>query len=109
MDPNMPELPHPIQLMLFRIAQEVLGNLRRHSRASKARIRLEFTASVVRLTIADNGVGFTVPSSLSEIASSGHLGVLGMQERAQLLGGSLTLTSALDKGTTVVAEVPCKL
>ena len=105
-DNDIPELPHVYQLALFRIAQEALANVRKHSKASRTRMRLEIVPSAIRLTVVDNGVGFVVPSSLSEMAGRGHLGLLGMQERARLLGGSLNLSSALGEGTTVVAEVP---
>jgi PAS domain S-box-containing protein len=105
-DNDIPELLYIYQLTLFRIAQEALANVRKHSRASRARITLEIIPSAVRLTVTDNGLGFPLPSSLGEMAGRSHFGLLGMQERARLLGGTLTIRSVLGQGTTIVAEVP---
>jgi signal transduction histidine kinase len=93
------------QLLLFRIAQEALSNVRRHSNASEVRILLEFCTDKAKITIEDNGHGFGLPDRLSELARSGKLGILGMSERARLAGGSIKVTSAPGKGTKVVAEV----
>ncbi|GAH56910.1 unnamed protein product, partial [marine sediment metagenome] len=54
----------------------------------------------------DNGKGFELPERIGDLASSGKLGLAGMQERAQLIGGTLRLQSELGKGTTVTVEVP---
>lgn len=94
------------ELLSFRIAQEGLRNVLRHSHASTASIRLEFADSRMRMTIEDDGVGFAVPEKLSYLAGNGKLGLVGMQERARLLGGSVTVRSAPGAGTTVVAELP---
>ncbi len=100
------DLPHEIQLTLFRIAQEALGNIKRHADASIAIIRLESDAKKVKLSIIDDGRGFQVPSPLSEISSTGKLGLIGMQERAQLLGGTMQIESAAGKGTAINVEIP---
>ncbi|MBA7691444.1 Signal transduction histidine-protein kinase/phosphatase DegS [subsurface metagenome] len=93
------------ELALFRIAQEALRNVRRHSRATQAAIRLKFTRSKVKLTVSDDGRGFELPGMLSDFAAEGKLGLIGMQERARLLGGKLLVRSGLGRGTTVVVEV----
>jgi len=100
------DLPEEIQLLLFRIAQEALANIRRHSRASKASAELEFEPEKIVLTIRDNGVGFPLPEEFTDLANQGKLGLVGMQERARLLGGSLRVQTAPGKGTEVVVEVP---
>ena len=56
--------------------------------------------------ITDDGVGFEVPQSLGDLVHIGKLGLAGMQERVQLLGGSLKLKAELNKGTTIMANVP---
>lgn len=99
-------LPAEVQLLLFRIAQEAISNIRKHSQASKATITLDFKDSKVRLTVSDNGRGFDVSGRVEALASSGKLGILGMYERAHLLGGMLKIQSQSGKGTKVIAEVP---
>ncbi|MBA7688803.1 hypothetical protein ES703_97292 [subsurface metagenome] len=93
------------ELALFRITQEALRNVRRHSRATKVVIRLKFTRGKVRLIVHDNGTGFEVPDMLSDFATEGKLGLIGMQERTRLLNGKLLVRSWVARGTTVVVEV----
>lgn len=94
------------QLLLFRIAQEALSNVRRHSSASMVDVTLEFSRDKTCIIIQDNGKGFKLPERLGDLAKTNKLGLLGMQERARLLGGSVTIWSAPDKGTKVTAELP---
>jgi len=100
------DLPHETQLLLFRIAQEAVGNIRRHAQASKVMVRLEPGAGKIRMIITDNGKGFEVPVRISDLGDIGKLGLIGMQERAQLLGGTLRIQSELGNGTTVIVEIP---
>ena len=93
------------ELVLFRIVQEALRNTGKHAQASKAEVEVEFNENKVTITISDNGVGFQPPESLGELSRLGKLGLAGMQERVQLLGGSLKLKSEPAKGTTVIVEV----
>jgi len=74
------------ELILFRIAQEALSNVRRHSKASRAKIRVEFHPDSLRVVIEDSGQGFNAPERIGDLVSSGKLGLLGMHERARLLG-----------------------
>ncbi len=94
------------ELILFRIAQEGLRNVCRHSEASRSWIILEFSDDKVVLTIRDNGKGFKLPDRVEDLAAVGKLGLAGMQERARLVGGKLTIESELGKGTTLSAEIP---
>lgn len=98
------DLPHEVQLTLFRVAQEALSNIKRHSGATQAGIRLACTGNSITMTISDNGKGFNVPAVLSDFSSTGKLGLAGMQERIKLLGGSLNVHSTPGRGTTIVAE-----
>jgi len=99
-------LPEEVELVLFRISQEALRNVWRHSQATSAEVTVEFNEDKTRLTVSDNGKGFDPPSSVGDLARDGKLGLAGMEERAQLLGGSMTLKSEPGKGTTVTTEVP---
>jgi len=95
-----------VELVLFRIAQEALRNVWRHSGASRAWVTVEFGDDKTTLSVTDNGKGFEVPRSMADLASVGKLGLAGMEERARLVGGKLTLESEPGKSTTVTVEVP---
>ena len=99
-------LPPDVELMLFRIAQEALRNVWRHSQATEAAVTAEFYDKRVVVTIKDNGKGFSVPGTVGDLARDGKLGLTGMHERARLVGGSVTFHSEPGKGTTIVMEVP---
>jgi PAS domain S-box-containing protein len=105
----IPLLPPETQLVLFRIVQEALNNVQRHSGASQASITVECQETECRVTISDNGKGFKLPRQLSEFAGQGKLGLTGMAERVQLIGGELEVSSQEGKGTTIVVKVPTKL
>ena len=94
------------ELLLFRIAQEGLRNVWRHSQASTASVAVEFGQNKLRIVVQDNGKGFQLPMRLGDLAAAGQLGLAGMHERAQLIGGTMTVESALGKGTTITATVP---
>jgi signal transduction histidine kinase len=94
------------ELVLFRIVQEALNNVRRHSQASRVVTTVEFGEGGVRITVDDNGQGFELPGRTGDLATAGKLGLIGMHERADLLDGTLTVRSELGKGTTVTVEVP---
>jgi PAS domain S-box-containing protein len=102
------DLSSEVQLLLFRIAQEALNNIRRHTDATMALVTVEFGADETLLSISDNGKGFELPERMSDMAGSGKLGLAGMQERAQLLGGRLSINSQSDRGTTVTVRLPIK-
>lgn len=93
------------ELSLFRIAQEALNNIKRHSQATRVELSLTFPESKVRLRIADNGTGFSVPTQY-KLAREGKFGLIGMTERARLVGGSVRLESAAGKGTVIITEMP---
>ncbi len=96
-------LPPPMEAELFRIAQEALANVRRHAGATEVEIALHTAPRRVRLSIRDDGHGFA-PGAVP----GGRLGIVGMRERAQLLGGWLRVRSAPRRGTTVTASVPLR-
>ena len=94
------------ELALFRVAQEALNNVRKHSGASAVELTVDFRGGGLTVTIADNGAGFELPGSTSDLAECGKLGIIGMQERTRLLGGTLSVHSEPGGGTTVVVSVP---
>ena len=99
-------MPPEAELMLFRIAQEALRNMWRHSQATEAELIVEFDVGRIRITVKDNGKGFDLPKSVGDLTRSGKLGLAGMQERVQLLGGNITLESKPGKGTSIIVEAP---
>jgi PAS domain S-box-containing protein len=98
-----------VELLLFRIVQEALNNTRRHAQASEAQVVVEFAEDRTKVTITDNGRGFELPGRLDDFTRSGKLGLAGMQERAQLLCGTLEVKSTPGKGTTVMVEMPSQI
>lgn len=94
------------ELILFRIVQEALRNVWKHSGATQAHIAVEFTARAATISVKDNGQGFKLPERVEDLAPAGKLGLVGMQERAQLIGARLSVESQPGKGTTVKIEMP---
>ncbi len=94
------------ELALYRIAQEALRNVERHSEASRATVTLHYQPQRIELSISDDGVGFVVPPAPDHAAADGRLGMLGMRERARIVGGTLEIHSEPGAGTTVIAVVP---
>lgn len=97
------ELPEHVQTALYRIAQEALQNVVKHSGARAVQVRLFTAADAVVLRVRDDGQGFD-PATAAPAA--GGLGLRGMRERAHLFGGRLTVTSRPGGGTVVEARVP---
>ena len=95
-----------VELVLFRIVQEALNNIRRHAQASEAKVVTEFGEDRIRLTISDNGRGFRLSEGVDDLPHNGKLGLIGIQERARLLGGTVEVKSTPGKGTALVVEVP---
>jgi len=93
--------------VLFRVAQEALTNVARHARASRAAVSIQRVGGTVCLTIKDNGKGFRESSRL-RARQPKRLGLLGMRERLDMVGGYFTVTSTPGKGTTVLAHIPLR-
>ncbi len=96
-------LPADAETTLYRIAQEALTNVARHARATRVDVLLERQGDVVLLTVEDNGVGFE--PAAAEAAADGF-GLLGMHERAALVGATLQIESTAGGGTTVLLRLP---
>jgi signal transduction histidine kinase len=87
------QLSSETELMLFRITQEALTNVRKHSEATQVSVKLNFLSQNVKVVIQDNGKGFELTPRIDELSRLGKLGLVGMEERAQLLGGTLNVES----------------
>jgi signal transduction histidine kinase len=96
----MPSLSPDVEQTIYRIAQESIENIVNHSRAKNFSVSLQSSGHIT-LTIQDDGLGFDMKSDVS----SGHFGLVGMRERAELAGGKLKITSEKGKGTKVVLTI----
>jgi signal transduction histidine kinase len=93
---------HPdVETTAYRVVQEALTNAARHSGASTCSVVATRSEERMRIVVEDDGVGFD-PTAIE----TGHLGLRGMTERAQLVGGTLMIESAVGDGATIVLEVP---
>lgn len=92
--------------LCFRLVQEALTNCAKHARAGGVRIRFERDADHMRLTVADDGVGFDL-SRLGEAGSTPGLGLITMRERVELAGGRFRLRTRPGEGTEITVELPC--
>lgn len=94
------------EMALYRIAQEGLNNILRHSQATHADMQIEFLPEQLILRLRDNGIGFSVPETAASFAAQNHFGLLGMIERAEILHAMLKIDSAPGKGATVTLSLP---
>jgi len=99
-DENFSQLPSEVEISIYRIVQECLTNIHRHSGSPTARIRVEQLATEIEIEVQDKGKGMSEKSAIDS-----GVGLLGMRERANQLGGTLEIKSD-GKGTTVVAHLP---
>ncbi len=95
-------LPAVVETDLYRVVQEAMTNVVRHARATRVDVLVEHRGDRVMVMVEDDGVGFAP----DQVQRGDHFGLLGIRERAEALGGTLTLESAPGAGTTVVVEVP---
>jgi signal transduction histidine kinase len=91
--------------VLFRVAQEALTNVARHARATEIKMNISKISGAIRMEISDNGRSFLVEKIVSA-KNPKRLGLVGMKERVEMVGGSLTIESERGKGTTVRVEIP---
>ena len=101
-------LPLPLEAAIFRVVQEAVNNIARHSESSEVRISVLIEDCLVRVIVMDNGKGFAVADTLNPRNGTAGFGLMGMRERMVLFDGTLTIDSRLGKGTRVVAEVPLR-
>lgn len=106
MDGSRRRLAASMETALFRIAQEAINNVAKHSSATTVNIGLRFTDSAVSLTVEDDGNGFDAMAVARDQNSGGGLGLLGMKERAALLGGHAAIESQPGRGTRIAVDIP---
>ena len=94
-----------VELTVFRLVQEALANVDKHAGARSAAIRVAYAPDGVRVTVRDDGQGFT-PDQAQARAQAGHLGLIGLRERVALAGGELEVDSEPGRGTAVVFALP---
>ena len=99
------KLSNSVRTALYRVAQEALTNVAHHSNATKTKVSIRELEGVVRMEIHDDGKGFDVEeSSQSEVSE--RLGLLGMNERVEMIGGHFQIESKLGKETTIRVDIP---
>ena len=104
-DGSIPQaVPEETALCLYRIAQEALHSVVKHSHATAARVELVMENGELRLTVEDNGIGFDTKAARANVS----LGLVSMSERARFVDGRLSVESHAGKGTTVAVRVPIK-
>ncbi len=102
--PPVADLGATAETTVFRFVQEALTNVSRHARARSVRVALEREDGIHRVTVADDGVGFDVGSALAR----NQLGLLGMRERARMLGGQVRIDSEPGRGARLTIELPAR-
>lgn len=99
-------LPREIKIVLFRIFQEALTNVRKHAAATKVEVKLEYQSGVISFSVTDNGCGFGIEQRSPQGRRS--FGLLGMRERSAAIGGQLEIDSTPGEGTRVMIRVPLR-
>ena len=91
---------------IYRIVQEALTNVAKHADASQVSVVLEIGDEGTRLIVEDDGVGFDVGETIQRAIESRRLGIFGMRERAELIGGHVEIESAPGQGTAIFLRIP---
>lgn len=102
----LPDLPPEVEITAFRVAQEAVTNVIRHAAARKILVTVEPVEAGIAIVVEDDGKGFDVPETLEGPGTGKCIGLLGMHERARMLGGELVLESAPGRGTRVRLQLP---
>jgi len=105
-DPALSGLPPEVEITAFRVAQEAITNVLRHSGARRASASVERAGGRLVVSVEDDGAGFDVAATMGSSATGDAMGLLGMRERVQLIGGELVIEAAAGRGTRVRAELP---
>ncbi|RPI33671.1 MAG: HAMP domain-containing protein [Chloroflexota bacterium] len=103
---HLPRLEGQVELAVYRMAQEALSNVARHSKARRAWLSVTTNSETAQIVIRDDGQGFAVPESPAAFAPGGHFGLLGLHERAEMIGATLQIQSRPDQGTQISIGLP---
>jgi two-component system sensor histidine kinase DegS len=95
-----------VELAAYRIAQEALTNAVQHAEAETIVVRVRTISESLDLSVVDDGIGFDLPSRPDVLTHAGHFGLMGMRERATLLGGSFRVDTAPGEGTRITVNLP---
>jgi signal transduction histidine kinase len=106
LDADNQVLPEWVRLALFRVYQAAISNVVEHAQASQVQVRMRLSDNDVRLTVADDGQGFELPTRWLDFARDGRCGLLMMQERVDALQGRIVVQSTSGGGTRVLVQVP---
>jgi signal transduction histidine kinase len=107
LDDNLGRMPEAIELSIFRILQESLTNVSKHTRASQVKVSLKHTSPrTLMISIHDNGRGLPEDFDLAALTARGHFGLIGISERVALLGGRLRLQNQIKGGLLLQVEIP---
>lgn len=101
-------LSQDLEVAIFRLVQEALNNIRKHAHATQVDITVRFLSRQTILEVGDNGIGFEVPQNTTDLATKGSFGLLGLEERAALFGGDISIQSAIGQGTIIRVILPHK-
>jgi PAS domain S-box-containing protein len=104
--PDRKTLPEGVRLALFRIYQQAMANIARHSQATEVDVSFKLENDRVVMEVRDNGVGFDVPDGWIDLVREGHLGLAGSAERAEAIGGSMDVQSSRGEGTVITVQIP---
>ena len=98
---DLGRLDGEVEAAVFRIVQEALVNVERHSQSKQCRVGITQSSGLLRLEVQDFGVGFD-----RQAVGEGHFGLQGIEERTRLIGGTVSITSRPGQGTQVLVEIP---
>jgi len=101
------EVPEILKVVVYRVLQEALNNVGKHSEATRVRLQLHKEDNLLKLTVTDNGRGFDPAEKLSDATVASGLGLSGMRDRAELCDGKFEIISEKEKGTTLRISLPC--
>ena len=93
------------ELAVYRIVQEALNNVVKHAQAQQAHVKLKY-GDTLEVSVRDDGVGFNLTDQMDALTEQGHFGLVGMRERAELIGARLTIQSMPHSGTTIELQLP---
>jgi len=99
-------LTSSMEIAVYRIVQEALTNVRKHADATKVNLSLQFQADKLLVEVHDNGRGFNLSQTLDSAIFVGHMGLLGMKQRAETLGGDIRIKTGKGTGTTIILSLP---
>jgi len=102
-------LSSSVEIAVYRLVQEALTNIRKHAHATKVSLRLQFQEDTLLVEVHDNGNGFDLSQTLDSAVAVGHMGLLGMKQRAEMLGGDIKIKTGAGAGTTLTLSLPIQL